>query len=270
VADNIRVDLHCHSSASDGDHSPSYVAHSVAATGAEWAALTDHNTLAGQQEFCEVLRRRGVQYVVGVEIDARSPVGPFHIVGYGVKPDDGALEAAMRTVREPWRSSYRHFMDRVRALGNRRPIIPRPCVPAGEDPSPHLPPDTREVICLIHRARGLAFLAHPLAGLGSIAKLDEVLTWLQPQGLDGLEAFHKKYPLEMQNDLLELAERRGLLTVAGSDFHGLHHSDGGSPGVDMPLIHLNRFIEAVRAGYTEDASSQQRDDTRNRRGHIGQ
>jgi hypothetical protein len=56
--------------------------------------------------------------------------------------------------------------------------------------------------------------------------------------------------------------------VAGSDFHGVHHSDGGTPGVDMPLIHWNRFIEAVEIGYNEDSSSSN-DDTRIRRGHVG-
>jgi predicted metal-dependent phosphoesterase TrpH len=255
VADTIRVDLHCHSSVSDGDHSPSYVAHSVAATGAEWAALTDHNTLAGQQQFREVLEKRGVQCVVGVEIDARSPVGPLHILGFGVNPQDEALLAALRTVREPWRSWFRRVMARLRTAVHRHPPPPRPCVPLGEDASPYLPPDTQETICLIHRARGLAFLAHPLAGIGSVAKLDEVLAWLQPQGLDGLEVFHKQYSEAVQDDLLQLAERRGLLAIAGSDFHGLHHSDGDSPGVDMPLIHWNRFIDALITGYEEDASS---------------
>jgi 3',5'-nucleoside bisphosphate phosphatase len=270
VADTIRVDLHCHSSASDGDHSPSYVAHSVAATGVEWAALTDHNTVDGQSQFRNVLEKRGIQCMVGVEIDARSPVGPFHILGYGIDPNDEALQSAMRTVREPWRSSYRRFLDRLGTKIRHTPPAPRPCVPDGVDPAPHLPPDTREVICLIHRAGGLAFLAHPLAGLGGISKLDEVLAWMQPQGLDGLEVFHKQYSEDTQDALLQLAERRGLLTVAGSDFHGLHHSDGGSPGVDMPLIHWNRFFEAVGTGRAEQPSSDQTNDTWIRRGHIGQ
>ena len=88
-----------------------------------------------------------------------------------------------------------------------------------------------------------------------MAKLDEVLSWLQPQGLDGLEAFHKQYSAETQKALLDLAERRGLLTVAGSDFHGLHHSDGDDPGVDMPLIHWNRFVDAIGLGHKEEPSS---------------
>ena len=84
VIETIRVDLHCHSSMSDGDHSPAYVAHSVAAVGVVWAALTDHNTLSGQPQFRAVLERRGVSSVVGLEIDARSPAGVLHLLGYGL------------------------------------------------------------------------------------------------------------------------------------------------------------------------------------------
>ena len=111
--------------------------------------------------------------------------------------------------------------------------------PDDRDPSPQDPPDTAEAIRLIHEAGGLVLLAHPLAGLKTIERLEEYLDWLQPQGLDGIEAFHKLYFRTTQQELLELAERRGLLTTGGSDFHGLHHSDGTSPGVDMPLEHWN-------------------------------
>ncbi len=195
--------------------------------------------------------------------------GPFHILGYGIDETDEALLAAIQVVRQPWRASFRRFVTSVRSFGGRGSETSRPCVPPGEDASPDLPPGTQEAICLIHRAGGLAFLAHPLAGLDGIARLEEVLSWMQPQGLDGLEAFHKKYSLETREALLEVAERRGLLTIAGSDFHGLHHSDGDDPGVDMPLIHWNRFAEAVGLGINEEQSSPYTDNAPTR-GHIGQ
>ena len=65
-------------------------------------------------------------------------------------------------------------------------------------------------------------------------KLEEVLDWLQPQGLDGLEVFHKQYSAETKSDFCNLAERRGLLTIAGSDYHGLHQSDGAAQGSTCP------------------------------------
>ncbi|MBN1630752.1 MAG: hypothetical protein JW990_13395, partial [Thermoleophilia bacterium] len=64
-----------------------------------------------------------------------------------------------------------------------------------------------------------------------------------------------QYSQEVQARLLQLAESRGMLTIGGSDFHGLHHSDGGSPGVDMPLIHWNRFLDALRAWQAMSAGS---------------
>jgi hypothetical protein len=246
VTDSIRVDLHCHSSASDGDHSPAYVAHSIAATGALWGALTDHNSLAGQHAFRAALAKRGLNSVTGLEIAALSPIGPLDLLGYGFDLKNEPLLDALRTIQEPWRASVRHWISRVRSIRKRLPFAPRTCVSPEADSSTHRRPDTTEAICLIHEAGGLVFLAHPLAGVGTVQRLEEMLEWLQPQGLDGLEAFHKQYPLVTQRDLLRVAEKRGLLTVAGSDFHGLNNSDGDSPGVDMPLIHWNRFLEALR------------------------
>ena len=121
MIDTIRVDLHCHSSMSDGDHSPSYVAHSIAATGAVWAALTDHNSLEGQDQFRAALSKRGVRSVTGVEIDARSPRGPIHLLGYGFDPDNGPLLDALRTIRQPWRTSLRNWAIRARSLRGQTP-----------------------------------------------------------------------------------------------------------------------------------------------------
>jgi len=271
VTDTIRVDLHTHSSMSDGDHSPSYVAHSIAATGAVWAALTDHNCVKGQALFRSALDKRGVRCVAGVEIDARSPIGPLHLLGFGFHLENEPLLEALRTIKQPWRASVLRWAARVRALGGRPAAAPRPCAPSDEDSSQHHPPGTEETICLIHQAGGRVFLAHPLAGLESIERLEEILDWLQPQGLDGLEAFHKQYPPMTQDALLEVAERRGLLTVGGSDFHGVHHSDGGMPGVDMPLIHLNRFLTAIGVAEADISSTLYQDRPATiLRGYLGQ
>jgi PAS domain S-box-containing protein len=78
--------------------------------------------------------------------------------------------------------------------------------------------------------------------------LDAALDWLIPQGLDGLEVFHKPYTETTRANLLALAEKRGLLAIAGSDFHGVHHTDGASLGVDMPIEHWERFISSLQGG----------------------
>ena len=247
MTDTIRVELHCHSSVSDGDHSPAYVAHSIAAIGAEWAALTDHNSVSGQHQFRTVLEKRGVHSIVGLEIDARSPVGILHILGYGIDPEHQPLLDVLHVLRQPLRTSARYWMERLTSIGSIFPEGGQDAAPARPTPPPE-PPATEEAIRLLHEAGGLVFLAHPLSGIGDVDALEEVLSWLQPQGLDGIEAFHKPYPPETQRALLEVALRRGLLTTAGSDFHGVHHSDGASPGVDMPLIHWEQLTRALAYG----------------------
>ncbi len=247
----IRVDLHCHSSVSDGDHAPSYVAHQLSGAGVRWAALTDHNSVGGLGDFAAAIERRGVQCISGVEIHARSPRGPVHLLGYGFDPGNQALLSALQTFHRPWGASARRWARRVFSPGRHDVQVDSHCTSVdSDDHSRRQQPDTAEVICLIHEAEGRVLLAHPLAGLKTIERLEEYLDWLQPQGLDGIEAFYKLYFRSTQQDLSDLAERRGLLTAGGSDFHGLHHSDGTSPGVDMPVEQLDRFLAAI--GLTED------------------
>ena len=245
MIETIRVELHCHSSLSDGDHPPAYVAHSIAAIGAEWGALTDHNTLSGQHQFRAVLEKRGVRSLVGLEMDARSRAGILHLLGYGLDPENRPLLDALRTLRQPWRASARYWIDKLRFASRSQNDFTAGQATADHPRSPHRPPTTAQVIQLLHAAGGLVFLAHPLTGIGTVSNLEAVLAWLQPEGLDGIEVFHKRYSPETQDALLDVALHRGLLTIAGSDFHGIHHSDGDTLGVDMPLVHWKEFETAM-------------------------
>jgi 3',5'-nucleoside bisphosphate phosphatase len=246
MAEMIRIDLHCHSSASDGDHAPGYVAHQLAAAGVVWASLTDHNSVSGLESFRAAVERRGMQSIAGLEVHARSPKGPVHLLAYGFDPQNEALLNAIHFLRQPLWTSTRQWFSRAFARDKTNPSN-------DGGPSSQDPPDTAEVIRLIHEAGGKALLAHPLAGLKTVEKLEEYLDWLQPQGLDGIEAFYKLYFRTTQLELLELAHRRDLLTTGGSDFHGLHHSDGTSPGVEIPMPEWERFMAA--AGHAQERGS---------------
>ena len=246
MAETVRIDLHCHSSASDGDHSPAHVAKRLAGEGVTWASLTDHNTLEGQAEFRAALKRYAISYIPGVEIDARCEMGPLHILGYGMDLENQALSAVLETVRRPWRTFLRLFAARVKGVFGRAPEgSSAPCLPGGSEPAASRPLTTATAICLIHDAGGKAFLAHPIESLRSFKRIEEALDLLQQENLDGIEVFHKSYPEGIRAALLALADRRGLVASGGSDFHGLNHSDGASLGVDVPIEQWARIVRLV-------------------------
>ncbi len=247
MAETVRIDLHCHSSASDGDHSPAHVAKRLADIGVTWASLTDHNTVDGQPEFQAALKRYAISCIPGVEIDARCPMGVLHILGYGIDIQNEPLLAALRTIRQPWRTSMRRLAARMqRSSGRPQERPPLACLPDGTDPASVRPLTTALAICLIHEAGGKAFLAHPLESLRSFRRIEEALDLLQAEGLDGIEVYHRSYPEGVQAALQALATRRGLLPSGGSDFHGLAHSDGASLGVDVPMEHWAEVVRSVR------------------------
>lgn len=201
------VDFHCHSDVSDGYFSPESVAQKLAAAGVRYAALTDHDTVAGLARFQLAAERRGVVVVSGVEVTALYEGREVHILAYGFDPKSRGLHALFT---KPWGAV--------------------------------------EAIARIHDSGGKAFLAHPLdMGLGE-EELDRVVRELAAAGLDGLEAYHKGYPVDAQDRLAELAADHGLLTTGGSDFHGQPLEASIEPGVVLPAGAWKRFREAVSAG----------------------
>lgn len=101
---------------------------------------------------------------------------------------------------------------------------------------------------MIHHAGGRSFLAHPLTGHLTVDRLEELLAWLRPLGLDGVEALYKPYSDDTQRVLLEMAERRHLLVSAGSDYHGLHSPGENGPGIDVPPVHWQCFLAGLGLG----------------------
>lgn len=251
MTDIIRVDLHCHSALSDGDHSPEQVARRLAGAGVVWAALTDHNTLAGQRRFREAAEKRGVRVVTGLEIDVLAAEGPLHLLAYGFDVRDDALTGVITGLRRPLRSTARYLMRRARSLGERAASAQRPAVP----PAPHRPPDVATALRLIHDAGGIAALAHPVAGLESVAHVEALVARLRSQGLDGLEVFYKPCGADVQAELLALADRCDLLALGGSDFHGHHHAFGATLGVDMPRERWDRLARRLGLGDAPGARS---------------
>ncbi len=213
-------------------------------------AITDHDTIAGNDEAEAEGDAQGVRVIHGIEVSALSRQGETHVLGYGVKPRDASTRAriaSLRGVRE-WRArsildKLAHLgipipFERVQALAGDamigRPHVARALVLAGAvrteqeafdlylaqgKPAfvPHEGLTPAQAVQLIHDAGGLAVLAHPGLYAGDLsALLDEMV----PAGLDGIEVFYPLHTPEQTAHLAELGRRRGLLLTGGSDFHG--------------------------------------------------
>ena len=266
MAGLIRVDLHCHSSASDGDLSPEDLARELVGAGVEFAALTDHETVAGQGRFRTELESRGVRCVSGAEIQVRSDWGPLHVLAYGFDERDPNLRRVLRRLRSPllsyardvggriWTRLARRRDGRESRDGNSDSLLALDGRLDGrsDDRLDEMPVGRIDAeisaagaFSLIHRTGGRVFLAHPLTGTGGLTWLAEALPTLRDGGLDGIEALYKPYPTEARQALRDLAERHDMLVSAGSDFHGRSFPNGVSLGLDVAEADLDRFLGAV-------------------------
>lgn len=221
-----RVDLHCHSSFSDGTLVPEQVAEELAAAGCGHAALTDHNTTEGLERFREALERHGIRMTSGVEIDARTPSGLVHLLAYGFDEHDRHLQKALHAVRHPHTGKLRRTL--TSSDGKTGPRIETLAPGQGAI-------DAGDAIKLLHDAGGKVFLAHPLTLTADWDQLEAAVAELRQLGLDGIEAHYKPYSRETRRRLVELAARHGLLCSGGSDFHGPGSGLGSaSSGMDLP------------------------------------
>lgn len=264
-----RVDLHCHSRRSDGALEPLELWGAMRAWGMAVASLTDHDTLQGFRE----LRAAGLGdgdagplLIPGLEINTVGgleqgrPIeglgraaGELHILGFGVDPDDAALDAALARQRAGRRARIDLTLEALRGLGvpvdeqfaqltldpdaaRGRPHVAEALVLAGQatDVSdafgrwlswgrpafvPRQGMGPRDAIDAIVAAGGIAVLAHPSEAADHP---DDVRT-LRDWGLGGLEAYYRSFDRVTVERMCELARRFELLPTGGSDFHGQDH-----------------------------------------------
>lgn len=241
------ADLHLHSTFSDGILTPEELAEQAAQGGIAVLALTDHDTLRGLPPMARTLAARGIRFIPGVELSTRLEGRQVHILGLGIRQDDGELETRLAEVRDARRIRLEKILAKVRALGLDiemappadgmravgRPHVARALVAAGYvrdvqeafdrylgegkpayEPQPKMSP--AEGVALIHRAGGLAVQAHP----EEVGNRELVRSLLATLPYDGVEIWHPSADGEAQAFWRQEAARRGLLVTGGSDFHG--------------------------------------------------
>lgn len=253
-----KVDLHIHTTASDGADSPRVLADKIAAAGLELFSVTDHDTIAGALEM-EKLVPRGVRYIRGVEFSCVSPAGKCHILGYGYDPDHPALLEALAEGRRLRLEKLERRLEQLkRDHGIELTEDERTWLMSlGSPGKPHLgqiirnrglAPDLdgairgfiRDVpgrdrieaklaIEAITAAGGFPVWAHPLGGEGekrlTEEKFESLLQTLLGYGLRGLECRYSRYGRKESEFLLDHAERLGLTPTGGSDYHGSNKKD---------------------------------------------
>jgi PAS domain S-box-containing protein len=235
--DSVLVNFHCHSLFSDGELTPEALAATLAAAGARYAALTDHDTLEGLPRFQDALKKRGVAFLTGVELTTQFEGREAHLLAYGFDPDHAELAATLLSLRQARGVEVHSIADSLRKAGTNT----APATSAAISAAPHGILEASEAIGLVHRAGGRAFWAHPLHYESDPDKLDHLIGRLKALGLDGLEAIYAPFTEAEQNLLRDLARQQDLLVCAGTDLHALTHS----AAIDMPRDDWIKFREAV-------------------------
>jgi CBS domain-containing protein len=243
MTDTTRVNFHCHSNLSDGYLSPEAVAEQLAAAGVRYAALTDHDTTAGLARFKQTVGRFGIGCLAGVEISAQAGGQDLHLLAYGFDPEAPGLQQLLQSIRARRRITEPSLVDSLRDSWSR--IRRKETDEADEPAAPGVLPSAAEVLAVVHAAGGRAFLAHPLSVSPDLAELDAVLARLKAEGLDGLETLYSPYPAAARQALAALAEKHGLLTSAGTDFHGPTTPGLSLAGTEVPTQAWKAFRRAV-------------------------
>ena len=251
----MRIDLHTHSSVSDGTDAPGELVRKALAAGLDVVALTDHDTFDGFDEAAAEGERLGLGVVGGMELSCSRLGSSVHVLAYGADPASPALAAEMARVRDGRLGRLAGVLRKLAELGvpvseaevmvqvGNSPSVGRPhiadaLIAAGHvrdrqeafdrflaDGGPaHVHRYTIEVdrgIDLVHEAGGLAVIAHPW-GRGREQLLPaSVLQGLgRDHKLDGLEVDHQEHDSDIRRRLRALAENLGLLATGSSDYHG--------------------------------------------------
>ncbi|HYQ74441.1 PHP domain-containing protein [Cellulomonas sp.] len=249
----MRIDLHTHSSVSDGTETPGELVASAAAAGLDVVALTDHDTTAGWAEASDAAPRVGVALVPGTEVSALSRGVSVHLLSYLQDPAHPALADVIARTREARLHRGRAIVERLAedlpitwddVLAQQSPgtVVGRPHIAdalvalgvvadrtaafadllsaRGRYYVPYYAPEAVEAVEAVLASGGVPVFAHPGAdGRGRVVP-DSDVEELAEAGLAGLEVHHRDHTPEQRARLTALADRLGLLVTGSSDYHG--------------------------------------------------
>ncbi len=256
---HVSIDLHIHTTASDGTFTPKQVISHARRLELKAIAITDHDTVAGSKEALESGIPSSLDFLTGVEISSTPPPfypgsGSFHLLGYSIRLDDLQLNQTLEKLQQARKNRNPAIVKRLNELG-----IPitldeiREEAGEGQLGRPHIANlmvkkgvvasideafdrflgtgkpayvDKQRIDCfraieIILEAGGIAVLAHPgLLDYGNDSQLDELISKLKQAGIQGVEVYYSGHTPDQTRLYAELARRHDLLMTGGSDFHG--------------------------------------------------
>jgi predicted metal-dependent phosphoesterase TrpH len=264
------VDLHSHTTYSDGSQSPDALVRQAKANGVRVLAVTDHDHTGGIDEALAVGANEGVEIVPGIELSvSHAEFEDIHILAYYFAWHAPPLLERLTAFREARETRAERILERINAkltaAGHQaiayedvkarvkgafgRPHIATLLVERGAVPdmnaafrdylipcnAPKYYMPAAEALALIHQARGLSSVAHPKFITPQRPRLREVIDELRALGLDGIEAYHSDHSADERLYCSRLANQFGLTVTGGSDYHGFkpqgaHHDGGGKLG----------------------------------------
>lgn len=247
------IDLHVHTTASDGQYTPTEIIQKAAEKNVNVIAITDHDTVAGLEEAKKAGLEYGVTVVPGVELNINFPTGEFHLLGLGFTHISEGLDLIIKNLVENRELRNKLIIQKMQEAGVQitleelledfpNTIIGRPhfaaelvkkkIVKTRQEAfdrylakgrpwySERVGANLDEAIVAIKESGGIPVLAHPMSLYVSWGKLPDLLVDFYDRGIQGLEAFHPGARVSECFRLEEVGKKIGYVITAGSDFHG--------------------------------------------------
>lgn len=277
----MRVDLHIHTTASDGDWNPEQLTEQVKQAGIGLFSVTDHDTVSNLKATAVLAAQAGLAFLPGVEICSTIDDQSFHILGYGVDADNENLIKLLEH-----NTSLMENVDHesiIRLIEDGFPINPDEYCAYRHDPArggwkslnflidkgfckdindffthlftkernisfPEFPPP-REAITAIKAAGGIPVLAHPGSGFHG-SSLEETLDFFAGEDIQGVECYHPCHDESTTIQAVKWCNIRGLLITGGSDCHGgfVKGRCLGQPEIDLNQLNLGILLDRLNLG----------------------
>jgi 3',5'-nucleoside bisphosphate phosphatase len=245
----LSVDLHTHTTASDGSLSARALVELARSKGLEALAISDHDSTDSLDDALAAGRQLGVEVIPGIEMSTDVAESEIHVLGYFMDYHDAQFQTLLGVLREARLGRARKMVEKLQAMGMPldwqrvqsyagvgavgRPHVAKAMVEAGYVPDIKTAFDRYisrngpayverykltpvEAVQLLLRVGGMPVLAHPLEGIGSVPMIPE----LAAGGLGGIECYYTGYTTQQVSLLETIAHKYGLATSGGSDFHG--------------------------------------------------